>query len=397
MAIDIGALQRDHPTWNIVRAITAPNGGIWALGRDGGVFSLNAQGGTDGTVAPFFGSYTQHPEWGAGTAARYFVDIQADPNTGGYTLVSNQPGQTYNFAGDRPVEQKVDTTTTEPTKPTEFADTEMQGLDADLRDLGLGPIVDRAWTYYKDPAGGAGDATATLRWVETQPEYEAHFPGMAELKKQGRVTTPAQWNTYFNNIQAQAVSAGLPPGMITRDDIGKMMVGNVSPLEAAGRIDAAGQSKFNADPAIIAKLRGWGVTDGDLTAFYLDPDKAMPLIERKAIVEQGRISVAGGGYGYDISRPEAVQLQQWGVTEGEAETGFETLAELHPLFASTVEETMAGEEITESEQLAAQFGQSGEAKEEISTRRKRRTAQFQGGGGAATGGAGKQGIGGAGQ
>jgi hypothetical protein len=394
MPVDVGALQAKHPTWNIVDAIEDPStGGIWALGRDGGVFALDAQGGTTGRTAAYFGSYMSLDPVHRNDPNRFFTKIDVDPETGGYTLRSNFAGQDYRFVGNRPIER--DTTKDQPAavKPVEFADTEMQSLDADLRNLGLGGIVDRAWTYFKDPAGGAGDAAATLRWIETQPEYEAHFPGMDELKKQGRVTTPGQWNTYWNTMQDAAVTYGLPPGMISRDDVGKMLVGNVSPTEAVGRFQAAGESVYNADPAVIAKMKEFGFTDGDLTAFYLDPDKAEPLLVKKAKEGQARISVAGGGYGYDISLPEAEQLQKWGVTEGEAETGFETLAEMHPLFANTVGESMAGEEITEAEQLGAQFGQSGEAKEEIATRRKRRAAYFQGGGGAATGGAGKTGLG----
>lgn len=392
--IDIGALQAAHPEWNIVRAIAAPNGGIWALGRDGGVFSLNAQGGTDGQVAPYFGSYNEHPEWGAGTTARYFVDIQADPETGGYTLISNQPGQNYNFQGNQRLEQNVaPTAVPAPTAKTDFNEADQNALSALLRQHGLGDLVDSAWNYYKDPNGGAGNADAVLNWLPTTQPYRDHFPGLVEAGEQGNALTPAQWNIYYNDIQEAAVTAGLPPGMVDRADVGKMLVGGVSKVEAVGRIKAAGDSVYNADPAIIARMREFGFTDGDLTAFYLDPDKAEPLLARKAQEEQARISVAGsrGGYGIDVG--EAVQLQKWGVDEAEAEQGFATLSDLHPLFANTAGESQIGEGITEAEQLGSTFGQDNAARQEIERRRKTRAASFQGGGGSAGGSSGKTGLG----
>jgi hypothetical protein len=396
MAIDIAALQQRYPTWNIVDAITDPaTGGIWAMGRDGGVFSLNAQGGTDGAVAKFFGAYTQHPELGAGTSARYFTKIQNDPETGGYIQVSNIAGQNYRWLGDKPIGgEKV--TTPEPTKPIEFSDVVQRNLENTLREIGLGDLFSKAWTFYKTPGaeGGNADIPTTMRWLEATPEYRDHFPGLAELKEQGRAWTPAQWTTYYNTLQEAATTYGLPPGMIDRADVGKMITGNVSVPEAVGRIEAAGKSVYNADPAVIAKMHEFGFTDGDLTAFYLDDTKAEPLLARKAKESQARISVAGGGAGYGIDVGEAAQLQKWGVDEATAQAGFAQLSDLHPLFANTVGETTAGEAITEEEQLASQFNRSDQAaRQEVERRLKSRQAGFQGGGGAATGGAGKTGLG----
>lgn len=395
--IDLRALQQKHPTWNIVDAIPAIDGtgGIWAVGADGGVFTLNANGDQGAGESTYFGSYTGlRPEDRQGT--RSFVGIRSDPNTGGYVLISNQIGQNYDFKGDRPINQAVDPATQPaPGTKIEFSDTDLKNLEADLKSLGLGDLVGKAWAYYKDPQGGAADPTATLRWLEETPEYRDHFPGLAELKEQGRAWTPAQWNQYYNQMQEAATTYGLPPGMIDRNDIGKMITGNVSAQEAVGRIQAAGQSVYNADPVLIDQMRRLGFTDGDLTAFYLDADKAAPLLERKAQEEQGRIAAAAQRTGYDptLGLGTTQQLQQLGVNEQTAQQGFAALSELHPLFANTVGETTGGEQITGAEQLGAQFGQNVAAQQEISRRRQTRAAQFQGGGGAASGGGGRTGLG----
>lgn len=390
MAVDIGSLQRQHPTWNIVDAIVAPNGGIWAVGADGGVFNLNPQGGTDGQTAPFFGSYT-------GLAAeqrqgdRNFVGIQADPATGGYTLISNRPGQIYNFVGNTPINQAPPPTAVPPpTTGLTFNDSDLNRLTAMLNQYGLGDLVDEAWKYYKDPGGAAGDSQAVLDWLPTTTQYQTRFPGLKELGEKGQAWTPAQWNSYFTSAQQAAASAGLPEGMISRDDIGKLINGNVSLGELQGRIQAAGQSVYEADPVFVQKMRDFGLSDGDLTAYYLDPDKAAPLLQRKSEAEQARIAAAGARGGYDISRTQAQGLQSMGVDQGEAEQGFGQLARMHPLF-----ENLVGEQgqITTEEQFGAQFGQDAAAIAEIERRRAGRTAQFQGGGGSASGGSGRQGIG----
>lgn len=396
MAIDLGSLQRQHPTWKIVDAIAAPNGGIWALGADGGVFSLNGQGGTDGTTAPFFGSYTQlAPEARQGN--RTFTKINIDSTTGGYTLVSNQPGQTYSFKGDRPIDTKVDTSQQPLGAAIDFTDADLNQLTATLNQFGLGDLVSEAWAYFKDPTKGAGSADATLAYLPTTQKYRDHFPGLKEMGEAGKAWTPGQWNSYYNTAQEQAVAAGLPSGFISREDVGKLLTGNVSAAELGGRITAAGQSVYNADPVLIQQMRDYGMTDGDLTAFYLDPDKAAPLLERKAQEEQGRIGAAGRRTGYgNVTLGEAQGLQQLGVDEGEAAVGFGQLASLHPLFANTAEETMTGSDITRDEQLGAQFGNNAANQAEIEQRKASRKAAFSGGGGAASGGAGKQGLGGAG-
>lgn len=394
--IDRGAIQRAHPDWNIVDAIEAPNGGIWALGADGGVFSLNGQGGTDGVVAPYFGSYTGLDAVNR-QGTRSFVSIQKDTLTGGYTLISNQPGQTYNFKGNTPTGGENVTQGALPTtvNKIDFSASDQAGLEALLRANGLGDLIDEAWNYYKDPTKGGGDATKVLAYLPTTQKYRDHFPGLVELGEKGRAWTPSQWNDYYNDLQDAAVTAGLPPGMVDREDIGKMLIGGVSKEEALGRINAAGQSVYNADPVLIGQMRRLGFTDGDLTAFYLDPDKAAPLLDRKMQEGQARIAASAQRTGYDptLSLGTAQDLQKLGVDEAEAEQGFSKLSDLHPLFANTVGETTAGEEITTEEQLGATFGQNTAAQREIDQRRTSRQAAFQGGGGASGGGAGRSGIG----
>lgn len=77
---------------NIVKIVDAPGGGKLALGADGGVFALGG--------AQFHGAYTQlAAEDRQGN--RSFKDIQVNPD-GSYKLISNIPGQEYNFGPKAP-------------------------------------------------------------------------------------------------------------------------------------------------------------------------------------------------------------------------------------------------------------------------------------------------------
>ncbi len=392
--VDVGALQRQHPEWNIQDAIATPDGkGIWAVGRDGGVFSLDMNGNPSGQT-PFFGAYTAlAPENRQGS--RYFTNIVADPATGGYTLVSNIAGQTYNFRGDG----RYNTTATQsvtqaapPGAPAPDLGAQENQLRTQLRAVGLEGLFDDAWKYYK--GAGGGDAGVTLDYLRTTDQYQQLFPGLKEMAQRGEAWNEGQWMHYYNAAQEQASKYGLPSGFLDRDDIGKLLVNRVSADELSQRIDLAGQAVHRADPMIVQKMRDFGLSDGDLTAFFLDPDKATPFVEKKAQYVRAGIGAAAQRTDFgSIDYGTASDLEKMGVTEAQAIQGFGQLAGQHALFSNTAEDTMIGEDITQAEQIGAQFGNNTVNRQEIENRRARRQANFQGGGGAASGGGGRTGLG----
>lgn len=68
----------------IVDELRAPNGGVWLLGSDGGVFAFGG--------APFLGTVVGKPYWGTRTAARLL------PNRNGYVIQATT-GETYGWQG----------------------------------------------------------------------------------------------------------------------------------------------------------------------------------------------------------------------------------------------------------------------------------------------------------
>lgn len=89
--MDLTALQRLHPEWRLVDVTQAPGGGLWALGADGGVFALDAQGNAS-NATPFHGAYTTLSEAERQGDRQGFKRIQATPN-GGYSLTSGRDEQ----------------------------------------------------------------------------------------------------------------------------------------------------------------------------------------------------------------------------------------------------------------------------------------------------------------
>lgn len=391
MAVDVVALQRAHPEWNIQWAIEAPGGGIWAMGRDGGIFALDG--------APFLGSYPGlAPAARQGT--RHFVDIRLHPESGGYTLVSNIPGQTYTFQGPGPVAGAPGGAAPETpvaSQPgTPAVDAANVTLTAFLKDMGLGVLVDKAWEFWKT-MGTTADMTAVNVWLRDQPEFKAKFPAMEHLESKGVFWTPADYLQYANGVKDRMRSAGIPsPFWDDDEDIATLIRNDWSLDEVDAAVTQAENAVLSLPPEVRAQMDTWGLTNGDMVAFWLDPDKGMTLAERKqAETAAGVATAAPRGITGAITQEEATGIVQRVGPEA-AVRGFEQIGAVAPLFEETLGEERAGEELGREEALGFVGGTTEERTEagrEIERRRQRRQAAFSGGGGAAGGGAGRTGLG----
>jgi hypothetical protein len=158
------------------------------------------------------------------------------------------------------------------------------------------------------------------------------------------------------------------------------MVGNVSLNELNGRIQGAKEATYNMDPNTAARLaQDFGLTPGSgaLASFFLDPTKALPLLQNQANAAKigGQADNAGyAGLGNDTT----LALAQQGVTQAQAGQGFNALAHEQQLFQG-----LPGEQaptITQKTQLDATFSGNADAQSQIEQRRQARQAQFADGG-----------------
>ena len=193
--------------------------------------------------------------------------------------------------------------------------------------------------------------------------------------------------------------AGLPPGFYDdQDSIAKLIGGEVSRAELRDRATAAYTAVRQGDPGTVAELKNlYGVSEGELAAYYLDPQKALNAIGQRLTgkdlirrTQAAQVSAqARQQAGMGLTAQQAEQLVGQGVNQETARQGFGQLQLEQKLF----QPQMRGEEVIgQEEQIAAAFGTSAQAAQRVATRRRRRQAEFEAGGQLAAGQTGVQGL-----
>lgn len=280
---------------------------------------------------------------------------------------------------------------TPPTATTEAQRSARAMIQATLDQIGLGAAGDRLWQQYL-----AGSPIEQI-WTDfrASAEYKARFPYMEELAKKGRAISEAEAIATERSLAQVARAAGLPAGFYdSPDDFAKLIGGEVSPAEWSKRVQLASEA-INGDPTIQRELgRFAGVlTPGELTAFWLDPDKALPALEQKVQAAKASAAAVRTGFG-QLSIAEGARLAQLGISEDQLSSGFSTLAGSGELVSAL---PGSGESaIGRDDQLAAVFERNSKAIEKLNRRARSRTAVFEGGGSFASGKAGLSGVGAAG-
>lgn len=186
----------------------------------------------------------------------------------------------------------------------------------------------------------------------------------------------AQVNAYRDYAVGVAQQAGLPPGFITDSEVATLAGNDVSTAELDARITQGYVQALKAPPDVLQTLQNYyGVTPGGLAAYYLDPQRALPLIQQQFASAQTGAAAARTGYG-TIDQATAMGIAQLGKTEGEVTTGFSDLAKQSQLFNALPGSGEQG--INQQTQLAAEFGGNAQAQQEITQREEERKAAFAG-------------------
>lgn len=259
-------------------------------------------------------------------------------------------------------------------------------IEAALANLGLRSLARWAWTQHKR---GVPIEQIFLEMRE-RPEYQARFPGIDVLRKKGRAISESQWIEYERSAAQMFRAAGLPSGFYDRpNDFSKFITGEVSLAELQDRVQTYTQAAFAQPPELRNQLRRlYGVNEGDLAAFFMDPNRALPLIQQRFVAAQvsGRAATAGFG---QLTASEAEGLAQEGVTDEEAAEAFGEVVNAAELF-----QPIEGGEDTlgRSDQLSLVAGNT-QARQRVEKQAARRKARFGQGGGFAGSQTGISGLG----
>jgi hypothetical protein len=248
-----------------------------------------------------------------------------------------------------------------------------------LATYGLGDLSDYVYNeiIVKETVN-LNNPDAIIFAIREQPAYKKRFAANATRLKNGLAELdPASYIGLENQFRQTLQSNGLPANFYDEsDDFQALIEGDVSPAELNERVQQGYRAVVDADPAVKEQMRSlYGVSEGQLAAYFLDPKRTAPLLSRQAQaaniaargLEQGGIQLTGG-FAEDLARR--------GITEQQARAGFAEVGALGEL-----RQTFAGETALSSEQLAGgAFGIDVAAQQELERKRRLRTGEFAGGG-----------------
>ena len=250
-------------------------------------------------------------------------------------------------------------------------------------------LFDVVWgNYTADTVDYTDEAAVTLSIRETDA-YKTRFAGN-ELRRAKGLPDLSIANyigiekSYKNSLKVN----GIPDDFYdSPEEMAELIAGNVDVQEFNDRLVVARDLAQNAPPEVMAQLTSYyGITAGQLTAYYLDPAKMLPILkEQERAARIGAFAVESGGM--SIDRTTAEDLAKRNTSDAAARTGFGNIAKLGEL-----NQAMGNEESISSQDIVgAEFGFNPDGTKKLANRKARRLAEFEGGGNFAK----SQGIGGA--
>jgi hypothetical protein len=254
-----------------------------------------------------------------------------------------------------------------------------------LKDPEFLSSVKGLWTNKTiSPGSSIDDIGIQLRDTKA---FNDRFPANKTLKDAGKPQfSVSQYLRMEADYKQRLQSANLPANFYDSPaDFQQLIANDVSPEELQGRIDQGYQAVNNASPEVIKEFeRLYGIKKGDLAAYFIDPERARPTFDKYEAQRQAQAaavsSQAQAQAGLALTAQESEALVRSGITEGQAQTGFEQISAQQELF-----NPLQGEQaISREQQIAGTFGTNAEARKAIANRRRSRQAAFETGGGFAT-------------
>lgn len=151
-----------------------------------------------------------------------------------------------------------------------------------------------------------------------QPEYQLRFPGMKTLRGKNRTITEKEYMDIENAFVQTARFFDLPKGFYdSPDDFGRLIGNEVSAKEFQDRLQIGQDLARAMSPTARAQLQEfYNVGEGGITAYVLDADRALPLIQKQAKAAQ--FVGFGREKGFKLEGMTAAQAEQIAGTEAYA-------------------------------------------------------------------------------
>ena len=262
------------------------------------------------------------------------IDIPKNPTSAQLKALDAQlnkviyPSGVYGETG--PVYKEPTTPVVDPNAATNIQNRQnwKELLKITLTNWGLPSLVPVVQGYIDQ--GYTGETAALM--IQSEPVYQQRFAGNVARQKSGlSVLSPDEYLATESAYRQSMRAANLPTGFYDDpSDFSKFIAADVSPAELKSRVDAASLSITNADPYYTSSLaRLYGIGTGDMVAYALDPERALPLINKQ--VQAAQFAAEGARQGFQTSAAfSEIYSGQLGVTQTQARQGFEQVAEILP-------------------------------------------------------------------
>jgi hypothetical protein len=226
---------------------------------------------------------------------------------------------------------------------------------------------------------GISDANVLFQNIYASPEFKAEFPEIAQRQAKGLTPLSPQQILDSRQAYAQALqSVGISPSFLSKDQMTKMIVGDVSPAEVQDRLTQT-VTRIQNDPSLapqLQRLYGLGVTPGEAAAYFLDPDHTESYLTKQITAASLASRSEQTGFA-QLNQSQAENLAGLGITDAQAREGFNTLGLEKGLFNQGIDENG---NISKDVGLAAQFQGNADAQRQLERRKQERQAAFGGGG-----------------
>jgi hypothetical protein len=173
-------------------------------------------------------------------------------------------------------------------------------MNAVLANYGLSDLADYVYNeiIVKETVN-INNPDAIIFAIREQPAYQKRFSANKERVKNGfDELDPASYIALEDQYRATLSANGMPVSFYNdKDDFDAMIGGSVSPAELNSRIQDGYRAVQDADPEVKRQMRElYGVAEGDLAAYFIDPNRMKPLLvaaDYKRQAEAAKIAARG--------------------------------------------------------------------------------------------------------
>jgi len=191
-----------------------------------------------------------------------------------------------------------------------------------FKNYGLESLAGKIFDYVKN---GYGADTISILLQDTK-EYKERFAANETRRKAGLpVLSPGEYLSAESSYRQIMQSAGLPPGFYDQpSDFNDFLTKDISPTEVQSRVDMATQATILSNPDYRKALNSMGISDTDMTAYFLDSSKALPYLQKSAAT--AAIGAQALAQGLQFDQAYAGELATKGITGAEAQQGYANIA-----------------------------------------------------------------------